>query len=83
MNETRIRNGDWVVICDGRKALVTVNAGDEKYLNLKVLEEHEHKSPPTHEQGSDRPGRVQQSVGSGGASIGSRALAPESPAVIL
>jgi protein required for attachment to host cells len=66
MNEIRIKNGDWVVICDGRKALLTINVGDGEYLNLKVLEEHEHKSPPTHEQGSDRPGRVQQSAGSGG-----------------
>jgi hypothetical protein len=33
--------------CDGRKAL-DVNAGDAEYLNLKV-EEHEHKSPATHE----------------------------------
>jgi protein required for attachment to host cells len=70
MNDLRIRNGDWVVVCDGRKALLTVNAGDGEYLNLKVLEEHEHKSPATHEQGSDRPGRTQQSVGSGGTNVG-------------
>src|ERR1043166_3422602 len=70
MNDIRIRNGDWVVFWDGRKALLTVNAGDGEYLNLKVLEEHEHKSPATHEQGSDRPGRAHQSVGRGGSNVG-------------
>jgi protein required for attachment to host cells len=70
MGRLKIKNADWVVVCDGRKALLTVNAGDEQYLNLKVLEEHEAPAPPTHLQGSDRPGRVQQSVGSGGSSVG-------------
>jgi protein required for attachment to host cells len=70
MANLSIGNGDWIVICDGRKALFTVNAGDAQYLNLKVLEERESPSPPTHEQGSDRPGRVQQSVGRAGATVG-------------
>jgi protein required for attachment to host cells len=70
MSDISIKNGDWVVICDGRKALLTVNAGDAQYLNLKVIEEHEAPSPPTHEQGTDRPGRVQQSVGAGGNTVG-------------
>jgi protein required for attachment to host cells len=70
MTGLHIKNGDWVVICDGRKALITENVGDGEYLNLKVLEEHESPSPPTHEQGSDRPGRMQQSMGGGGASVG-------------
>src|SRR6476620_5271525 len=70
MSDIRIKNGDWVVICDGRKALLTVNAGDAEYLNLKVFEEHEHKSPTTHEQGTDRPGRTHQSVGSAGTNVG-------------
>jgi protein required for attachment to host cells len=70
MNKLKIKNGDWVIICDGRKALLTVNAGDEQYLNLKVLEEHEAPAAATHELGSDRPGRVQQSVGGGGGVVG-------------
>jgi protein required for attachment to host cells len=67
MNQLKIRNGDWVVVCDGRKALLTVNGGDEKYLNLKVFEEHVAPAGPTRDLGADRPGRVQQSVGSTGA----------------
>jgi protein required for attachment to host cells len=70
MRNFSIGNGHWIVICDGRKALFTVNAGDAQYLNLKVIEEQESPSPATHEQGSDRPGRQQQSVGSTGAGVG-------------
>ena len=70
MGQLKIRNGDWVVVCDGRKALLTVNGGDEQYLNLKVFEEHEAPAGPTRDIGSDRPGRVQQSVGGGGATVG-------------
>jgi protein required for attachment to host cells len=66
MTTLKISNGDWVIICDGRKALVTTNAGDAEYINLRVLEEHESKSPATHELGADKPGRVQQSMGGGG-----------------
>jgi protein required for attachment to host cells len=66
MTEPRIATDTWVVICDGRKALITANAGDAQYLNLRVVEEHESPSPATHDQGSDRPGRVQQSMGGAG-----------------
>jgi protein required for attachment to host cells len=70
MSTLNIGNGHWIVICDGRKALFMVNAGDAKYLNLKVVEERESPSPATREQGSDRPGRVHQSVSSTGAAVG-------------
>jgi protein required for attachment to host cells len=36
MQKLKIRQGDWVVVCDGKKALVLENAGDEKLLNLKT-----------------------------------------------
>jgi protein required for attachment to host cells len=70
MGTLTIRNGDWIVVCDGRKALFTVNAGDAQYLNLKVVEERESPSPATREQGSDRPGRTHQSVGPARSSVG-------------
>jgi protein required for attachment to host cells len=63
MDMNRINTGDWVVVCDGRKALICVNAGDEKSLNLRLVEERAADNPPTSAQGTDRPGRVQQSVG--------------------
>jgi protein required for attachment to host cells len=36
-----IAAGDWVVVCDGGKALILENAGDEKFPNLKTKEVHE------------------------------------------
>jgi protein required for attachment to host cells len=68
MSALRIASDDWVVVCDGRKALLTVNAGDAEYINLRVVEEHESKTPATRELGTDRPGRVQQSAG--GSAVG-------------
>lgn len=63
MAKLKIRHGDWVVVCDGKKALLLENTGDEKFLNLKTKEVHEHPDPKTHEQGTDAPGRAFQSVG--------------------
>ena len=63
MAKLKIRQGDWVIVCDGTKALVLENAGDEKFLNLKTREVLEQPAPKTHEQGSDEPGRAFQSVG--------------------
>jgi protein required for attachment to host cells len=64
MSVPRIRQGDWVVVCDGAKALVLENVGDPQFLNLKTLEVFEQKDPKTHEQGTDAPGRSINSVDS-------------------
>jgi protein required for attachment to host cells len=59
----------FVFVGDGRKALFLRNEGDEKFANLvteRVLNGEEN--PPTHEQGSDRPGRAYASAGSGARS---------------
>jgi protein required for attachment to host cells len=55
--------GDWVVVCDGGKALMLENIGDEVFANLKTRETHGNSNPPTREQGTGEPGRVFQSVG--------------------
>jgi len=65
MTKTRIDAGEWVVVCDGTKALVLQNVGDEKFPNLRTQEVFTQKDPPTHEQGTASPGRVQHSVGPG------------------
>jgi protein required for attachment to host cells len=65
MTKLRIREGDWVVVCDGKKALVLENVGDEKFLNLKTRQVYEHADLKTHELGTDAPGRSISSVGSG------------------
>lgn len=53
-----IRSGEWVVVCDGAKALLLENVGDAKFPNLKTLEVIEQKDLPTHELGTDAPGRA-------------------------
>lgn len=58
-----IRDGEWVVVCDGAKALVLQNVGDAKFPNLKTIEVFEQKDAPTHEQGTDKPGRTNASSG--------------------
>ena len=50
-----INEGEWVVVCDGAKALILENAGDTKFPNLKTREVLEHKAAATHELGTDKP----------------------------
>ncbi len=69
MNKMKIGTGDWIVVCDGRKALILENLGDRMFPNLHTKEVHEHSDPSTSAQGSDAPGRVHQSVGSARSSI--------------
>jgi protein required for attachment to host cells len=49
----------FVFVGDGRKALFLRNEGDEKYANF-VTEQvlADERNPATHEQGTDRPGRL-------------------------
>jgi len=63
MSDLLIRHGEWVVVCDGAKALVLENIGDIKFPNLKTVEVFEQKNPATHELGAEKPGRTISSVG--------------------
>jgi len=63
MTKLKVKTGHWVVVCDGRKALILENAGDEKFINLRPKEVREHPDAPTREQGASPPGRSFQSVG--------------------
>jgi protein required for attachment to host cells len=69
MNKPSIETGDWVVVCDGRKALILENVGDAKFPNLRTRETHEHPDRPTHEQGTSQPGRAFQSMGHGRSAV--------------
>lgn len=69
MNKMKIGTGDWIVVCDGRKALILENLGDRVFPNLHKKEVHEHKDASTRAQGSDAPGSVHQSIGSARSSI--------------
>jgi protein required for attachment to host cells len=70
MSDVRIRNLTWVVVCDGRKSLILENAGDVTLLNLVTKEAMSAENPPTHAQGVERPGRVQQSANSMRSAVG-------------
>jgi protein required for attachment to host cells len=69
MNEIKIGTGDWIVVCDGRKALILENRGDRVFPDLHTREVHEQPDLSTHAQGSDAPGRVHHSTGSARSSI--------------
>jgi protein required for attachment to host cells len=69
MSKLKIRQGDWVIVCDGKKALVLENAGDEKFLNLKTREVFDQPDLKTSELGSDAPGRAFSSVGHGRSAV--------------
>ena len=69
MTETTIGKGDWIVVCDGRKALIYENAGDEKFVNLRTKESYDHPDASTREQGASPPGRSFQSTGHGRSAV--------------
>ena len=60
----------YVFVGDGHKALVFRNEGSPEFPNLKTEWVFvDQKNPPTHDQGSDRPGRSHSSVGPGRSSV--------------
>ena len=70
MTHHKLAPGAWVLVGDGQKALFLINEGDEKFPDLRRLAVEEHKDPPSHEQGSDAPGRSYASVGEMRSAIG-------------
>lgn len=69
MKSVKIGEGEWVVVCDGSKALFLQNAGDSKFPNLQMREVLEQKVPLTSELGTGAPGRSHSSVGPGRSSV--------------
>ena len=63
MTHHKLAHGAWAFVGDGQKALFLINEGDEKIPDLRRLAAEEHPDPPSHEQGSDAPGRAYSSVG--------------------
>ncbi len=63
MNKLAIPHGAMIFVGDGRKALFLRNDGDKKFPNLKTERVFAEENPPTHEQGTDRPGRGVESAG--------------------
>jgi protein required for attachment to host cells len=69
MNKIQIPHDAIVFVGDGRKALFLRNEGDEKFPNLKTERVFLDHTPPTHEQGTDKPGRSYSSVGPGRSAV--------------
>jgi protein required for attachment to host cells len=65
MSKISIPHNAIVFVGDGRKALFLRNAGDEKFPNFKTDQVFVDDNPPTHEQGTDKPGRVYAGAGTG------------------
>lgn len=62
MGELWIAHDTWILVGDGRKALMLRNDGTPQKPSLQVVEVlNDDENPPTSEQGADRPGRVMQS----------------------
>jgi protein required for attachment to host cells len=69
MEKMKIGTGDWVVVCDGRKALILENLGDRVFPNLHTREVREHADQSTSALGSDAPGKLHASVGTARSAI--------------
>jgi len=65
-NKLNIPHDAIVFVGDGRKALFLRNAGDEKFPNLKTEQVFVDHNPATHEQGTDKPGRLFAGANAGG-----------------
>ena len=63
MTKLSIRHDALIFVGDGQRALFLRNIGDEKVPNLKTERVFKDENPPTHEQGTDRPGRGIESGG--------------------
>lgn len=53
----------WILVADGKKALLLRNDGDELYPNLHVIKKSVQDNPATHAQGTDKPGSLAGSNG--------------------
>lgn len=54
----RLKNNTQVIVANSEKYLVLRNQGDEDIIDLRVVESQTRDNPPTHKQGTDRPGRL-------------------------
>src|SRR5690349_17574235 len=61
---TKLPHDALVFVGDGRKALFLRNAGDAKFPDLRTEQVFKDDNPPSHEQGTDKPGRGFASAGS-------------------
>lgn len=58
MTKLSIPHDAFIFVGDGRKALFLRNEGDEKFANFVTVQVLADVNPPSHDQGTDRPGRA-------------------------
>ena len=61
MPKLKIARGDWILVCDGAKALVLENVGDEKFPNLQTKDVYQQEEFAVQEA-ADAPGRISKSA---------------------
>ena len=59
----RLNHNARVLVTDGGRAIVFRNAGQVGQPDLQQFKAYHQDNPPTHEQGTDKPSRVMESVG--------------------
>lgn len=64
MDDILMPKDTWVLVCDGARAQILRNDGDAARLDLHPVSVFSEPHAPARDLGSDRPGRVVQSVGS-------------------
>lgn len=57
MGKLKVHNGAWVLVADGKKALLLHNEGDAELINLRRVSVREQADLATRDQGTDAPGR--------------------------
>lgn len=62
-NRPQLAHQIWVAVCDGEKALLLQNDGDNVYPKLETREVLTQENPATREIASDAPGRTYSSNG--------------------
>ncbi len=65
MARMKISNGTWILVGDGRRAMVLRNDGLAESPNLHCIATRETRTPATRDLGSDAPGRAFAPMGGG------------------
>ena len=69
MRKLQVARLDRIAVCDGGKALVLENIGDERFPSLRVRDSQINILPRTSAMGRERPGRVHQSANPARSSV--------------
>jgi protein required for attachment to host cells len=69
MSDIRIPWESWVVVCDGAKALIMQNAGDNQNMHLQVQETLTQPNVADRDVGAGKPGRSHQANGTSGSAV--------------